>query len=249
MESVSAAVAEWVEASGLSAASVARKAGVSASTMHRILNGLVDPGLGTVTEIAIACGRQATLSTSPLSDPRAARAAREMLEPGYPAAQDPGTGSWRQRLGRIAGSQDPVAIVQAAARAAMPLCRPGTVLLHGDITLARLASAGDAAPGDWAISGAAGLYLPSFDATVPPVTILWCEDVRTATHLLADSGLRQTRYPERASVAIAVAEAELFSGVFDEGIVRYAAPLQIMLDCLAQDGAVAAEALEEVRSW
>ncbi|MGO9193234.1 MAG: helix-turn-helix domain-containing protein, partial [Streptosporangiaceae bacterium] len=38
----------WLESSGLSPAAAARRAGVSASTMHRILNDLVDPSVGTL---------------------------------------------------------------------------------------------------------------------------------------------------------------------------------------------------------
>lgn len=249
METLSAAVSEWVESSGLSAAAVARRAGVSTSTMHRILNDLVDPSIGTLGEIAIACGVQIDLETQPLSDLRAASAARAMLESDYEPPSDPGIAPWRERLPRIAGSEDPVEILKAAAHASMPLYRSGAALFHGDIPLARVASAGDSAKGEWAVSGAAGLYLPLPNAAVPAVTMLWCEDVRAVTHLLSDTELRQTRYPERASLAVIEAEPQLFSGAFGEGIVRYAAPIQIMLDCLAQSGAVADDAFEEVMSW
>lgn len=249
MEDLSAMVSGWVEASGLSAAAVARRAGVSASTLHRILSNAVDPAIGTLREIAIACGTQMDLEVRPLSDPGAASAARAMLEGGYEAPSDHGATLWRDRLPRMAGSEDPVEIVKTAANASAPLHRRGAVLFHGEVSLGRVASAGDAAMAEWAVSGAAGLYLPPSSASVPSVTILWCEDARTVTHLLGDTGLRQTRYPERASLAVIEAERQLFTGAFAEGIIRYAAPLQIMLDCLAQTGAVAEDALEEVMSW
>lgn len=242
-------VSAWVESSGVSAAAVARRAGVSASTMHRILHDQVDPSVGTLREIAIACGVQIDLEAYPLSDPGAASAARAMLEGGYESPSDPGIASWRQRLPRMAGSEDPVEIVKAAADASRPLHRPGAALFRGIVALARVASAGDAAKGEWAVSGAAGLYLPPSGAPAPPVTILWCEDVRAVTHLLGDTDLRPTNYPERATLAVIEAERELFAGSFAEGIVRYAAPIQIMLDCLSQSGAVADDALEEVMSW
>lgn len=249
MESLPAVVSGWVEASGLSSAAVARRAGVSTSTMHRILNDLVDPAVGTLREIAFACGVQLDLGTQPLSDPGAASAARVMLESGYESPSDPEVASWRKRLARMAGDDDPVEIVRAAADASRPLHRPGAVLFRGVIPLARIASAGDAAKGEWAVSGAAGLYLPPSSAPAPAVTILWCEDARTVTHLLGDTDLRPAKYPERATLAVIEAERELFAGSFAEGIVRYAAPIQIMLDCLAQSSEVAGDALEEVMSW
>lgn len=249
MELVSAVVGGWVESSGLTAAAVARRAGVSASTLHRVLNNQVDPSAGTLWEIAIACGVQIDLRTRVLSDPQAAAAARAMLEGGYEPDSDTLVASWRTRLLRMAGGDDPVEIVKAAAGASKPLHRKGAVFFRGRVTLARVASAGDAAKGKWAVSGAAGLYLPPSNAAVPSVTILWCEDSRTATHLLGDTDLRQTRYPERAALAVIEAGPELFADSFAEGIVRYAAPIQIMLDCLSQSGSVADDALEEVMSW
>jgi hypothetical protein len=217
--------------------------------MHRILNDLVDPSVGTLYEIALACGIQMDLTVRPLSDSRAAAAARSLLEGGYESSSDPGVAAWRERLRRMAASDAPVDIVKVAAIAAAPLHRRGAALFHGEVTLARVASAGDASQGRWAISGAAGLYLPPPSAAVPPVTILWCEDVRTLTHLLADTELRQSRRSDRAVLAVIAAEPEMFTGSFTEGIVRYAAPLQIILDCAGQAGTLAEAAIEEAMSW
>lgn len=172
-----------------------------------------------------------------------------MLEAGYEPPSDFSVTAWVGRLRRMADSGGPVGIVKAAATASGPLHRPGAVLLQGEVALARVASAGDASKGHWAISGAAGLYLPPASAAAPAVTILWCEDVRTVTHLLADTELRQTQRPDRAVLAVIAAESELFTGSFTEGIVRYAAPIQIILDCIAQGGAVADDATEEAMSW
>jgi transcriptional regulator with XRE-family HTH domain len=249
MEEVAAMVHGWLESSGLSPAAAARQAGVSASTVHRILNGHVDPSVGTLHEIALACGVQVDLTARPLSDPRAAAAARTLLERGYQPPSEPGVTAWQERLRRMAGSNDPVDLVRAAAVASGPLHRPGAVLLNGEVALARVASAGDASRGQWAISGAAGLRLPLPSAAVPPVTMLWCEDVRTVMHLLADTELRQSHRPGRAVLAVIAAEPELFTGSFTEGIIRYAAPIQIILDCVGQGGALADEAIEEAMSW
>ncbi len=178
-----------------------------------------------------------------------AAAARAMLEDGYAPPTDPEVATWRDRLIRTTDSSSPVEIIRAAAAASSPLSRAGAVLLSGDVALARLASAGDASKGAWAISGAAGLYLPRPSSAVPAVTVLWCEDVRTVTHLLAAAELRQTHRSDRAELAVVAGEPELFAGSFAEGIVRYAAPIQIIIDCLTQDGTVAADAMEEAMSW
>ena len=249
MESVGVAVHGWLAAAGLNAPAVARRAGVSGSTVHRILNDAVDPSIGTLREIALACGIDIDLTACPLSDPRAAAAARAMLESGYAPPADPEVAVWRERLMRSAGSGSPVEIVKAAAAASSPLQRADAVLLSGDVALARVASAGDASKGRWAISGAAGLYLPPPSSEVPAVTILWCEDARTVTHLLAEADLRQTHRRDRAVLAVVASEPELFAGSFAEGIVRYAAPIQMIIDCLAQGGAVADDAIEEAMSW
>jgi hypothetical protein len=69
------------------------------------------------------------------------------------------------------------------------------------------------------------------------------------THLLADTELRRAEHPDRAALAVIAAEPELFTGSFAAGIVRYAAPIQIILDRIAQGGAVADDAIEEAMSW
>ena len=235
--------------SGLTASGVARRAGLSSSTLHRVVNDQVDPSFGTLREVAIACGRHLSPATAHLSDSLAASAARSMLEEDYEPPNDPEVRRWRERLTRLAGGSDSVEIVKAAARASSPLHRPGGALYSGEVPLARLASAGDASRGLWAISGAAGLYLSPDGDAAPKTTILWCEDVRGVDHILVGSGLRPIHRAERAAIAVVAAEPELFGGSFTHGIVRYVAPIQIILDCISQVGQVADDAIKEVTSW
>jgi transcriptional regulator with XRE-family HTH domain len=242
-------VRRMLASSGLPTSGVARRAGVSGSTLHRIVNDQVNPSFGTLREVAIACGLNLSLATSHLSDPLAASAARSMLEEDYEPPDDPEVTRWRERLPRLAEADDPVEIVKAAARASSPLHREGGALYSGEVPVARLASAGDASGGEWAISGAAALYLPPSGDGVPEVTILWCEDVRAVDHLLVGSGLHPVRRADQAAVAVIEAEPELFAGSFTHGIVRYVAPIQIILDCLSQAGPVADDAITEVTSW
>ena len=249
MEALSSVVRSWLLGAGLTAAATARRAGVSSSTLHRVLSGQVDPSVGTLREIALACGLDMELATRPMSDPLAAAAARVMLESAYRPPAEPDVELWQHRLLRMAGTENPVELVKVAGVAAAPTRRLGAMLLSGTVTLARLASAGDASQGQWAISGAAGLCLPPSSEVPPAVTILWCEDVRMIMQLLGDTGLRQVSRPDRAVVAVIAAEPELFAGSFSQGIIRYAAPIQIILDCIGQGGAVAAKAIKEAMSW
>lgn len=239
----------WMDGANLSGPEAARRAGVSVSTVHRILTGAVDPSVGTLREIALACGIDFDLTGRVVSDPLAAAAARGMLERGYQPLERPGIGQWRERLLRIAGASDPVAIVTAAAQAAAPLRRQGVLLYAGHATIARIASAGDASKARWAVSGAAGLYLPPADSALPPVTVLWCEDMHPMAHLLTDTDLQRIHRPAGAVLAVVAGEPELFANSFTQGIVQYAAPAQIIMDCLSQGGALADEATQEAASW
>lgn len=215
--------------------------------MSRVLAGRVDPTAGTLTEIALACGFELELHTRPSSNPNAACAARAMLESEYPDGER--LSHWKERLTRFSATPAPVDLLTTAAQYASPLLRTGVVLFTGDVTVGQVASAGDASRARWAISGAAGLRLPQVHEPVPATTILWAENARHAAQLLTDSRLERATRPGRATVAVLTAEHALFTNTFTRGIVTYAAPIQIMLDCLAQGGAVADEALEEVQTW
>lgn len=246
LDDIGAIVRTWVEHSRLSASAVARRAGVSGSTLHRVLNNQVDPSIGTLREIAVACGVGLTLDTGPLADAAAAAAARVILEDGYSPSL-PGVDLWVERLGRQAGD-DPVQIVEAAGRASSPLLRSGSQLLAGPVDVGRVASAGQASGGRWALSGLAGFRLPGLWERIPAPTILWCDDVRRAGQLLAEALLRTTR-PQRTSLAIVEADSALFTNSFEKDRVRYVAPIQILLDGFAIGGVVADIARREAQSW
>jgi len=250
MDNLSDTVREWISETGLSPNQVSRRAGISQSTMSRVLAGHVDPTAGTLTEIALACGFELDFAARPSSSPDAARAARVMLEAGYPDDEgDELLKRWQQRLIRFSSASDPVTLLRTAARYASPLLHPDVVLFAGDITVGHVASAGDATRGRWAVSGAAGLTLPAPHESAPATTILWTEDPRRAAQLLTDSPLERTTRRKRATVAVLLADPALFVNAFTVGIVTYAAPMQLMLDCIAQGGAVAQAALAEVEGW
>lgn len=240
-------VRSWLKRSGLPASAVARRAGVSSSTLHRVLTDQVDPSIGTLREIAVACGVGLTLATGPLADAAAAAAARVILEDGYSPSL-PGVDLWIERLGRQVGD-DPVQIVDAAGRASSPMLRPGSLLLAGPVEVGRVASAGDASGGRWALSGLAGFRLPGLWERLPAPTILWCENVRSVEQLLADADLPRTTRPQRTSLAIVEADSALFTNSFEKDRVRYVAPIQILLDGFSIGGVVADIARREAQSW
>ncbi|MEI7055620.1 helix-turn-helix transcriptional regulator [Nocardioides sp. CCNWLW239] len=241
-------VAECIERSGLSARQVAARAGVSASTVHRIVNGVVSPSVDTLDTITTACGAGLTMSAAPLATPEAAAGARSILDPLYPADVGPDIELWAGRIDAWADG-DPVEIVEEAARASGVLHRPHAVLLSGEATVGRLASAGDASGQRWALSGAAGLDLPSFDDALPPTSVMWCEDPSTLEPLLAGGSLRPASSPDQATVVVAAAEPDLFLGVFELDRVVYAAPIQIAIDAISVGGDTADRAREEIRTW
>lgn len=249
MERLSDIVREWISETSLSPNQVSRRAGISQSTMSRVLAGRVDPTAGTLTEIALACGFELDFAARPSSSLDAARAVRAMFEAGYPEDDDEVLTRWQERLIRFAASSDPVSLLRTAAQYASPLLHSDVVLFTGDITMGHVASAGDATRGQWAVSGAAGLTLPAPRESAPATTILWTEDPRRAAQLLTDSPLERTTRRKRATVAVLHANPALFVNTFTVGIVTYAAPMQLMLDCIAQGGAVAQAALEEVEGW
>ncbi|QXQ15295.1 helix-turn-helix domain-containing protein [Skermania piniformis] len=187
MDGIASAVREWIADTGLSPNQVSRRAGISQSTMSRILGGRVDPAAGTLNEIALACGLQLDLATRASSEPAAARAARALLEAGYPTDPDGHLTRWQERLARYAGTSDPVDLLTTAARYASPLRSPDVALFTGTAPLGQVASAGQASQGRWALSGAAGLTLPQPHDDAPITTILWAEHPREATQLLTDS--------------------------------------------------------------
>lgn len=241
-------VAECIERSGLTARQVSVRAGVSASTVHRILNGQVSPSIATLHNITAACGLDLAMTTPVLASPAAAAAARAILDEDYPAEVTPDIDLWATRLEAWADG-DPVQIVEEAARASGVLHRPDAVLLTGETTAGRLAAAGDASGQRWALSGAAGLDLPAFDETVSRISVLWCEDPSALHTALTSGSMRRTSSPHRATLVVAAAEPDLFRAAFERDRIRYAAPVQIAIDAISVGGDAADRAREEIRTW
>lgn len=232
---------------GMTAVDFARIVGVNRSTLHRIAAGDVQPTLGTLRELAIAHGLELQLATSPLSDPDAAVAARVLLDPAHPESTSSAVQVWVERLERRHPDGAPVPILHAAARASTLRHRPGAVYLRGSDAALRLASAGEASRGRWAVSGRAALALGSAAAQRGP-SVLWAEDVERVAQLLGDTHSRAAT-SRGAHVIVAGLSDSVLVDAFEVDRVRYVAPVQMLLDCIGLGGELADAADAIAKEW
>jgi len=265
-------VDQILEGSGLTKSALATRSGLARSTPYRIRDGLVDPAIGTVRELALAAGLELVLSLAPLSDPDAARAARVMLEPLYEAsyllttaASEEATkvDAWVERLRRWVPDGNPVDIVWQAGQSASLLHRPGTVFLRGHVTELKLASAGDFSGQEWFLSGAAvidrigepnddgamrGDALRRSDGsnTSAGPYIVHTADTHRFVRLL--DNLEVVR-PSKANLIIAEYTAGVGVDSWEDGKIKLVAPIQSLLDAFGIGGALEAAAERIARSW
>lgn len=229
---------------------IARRAGVNRSTIHRIAAGRVDPALATLRELAIVHGMDLDISLVPLSDPDAASAARYLLDAASVEIElSPGIREWIERLNRLGREEgiDPYLVLATAARASSLLHRRGARLFRGEAGALRLASAGDAAGGDWAVSGKAAIeFGREGDARGP--SVLWVDDVARASRLFADTH-KPVVSPLNAHVIVAEANPTVFTDAYTAGAVRYVAPIQMLLDCIGFGGELEAAAETIAQRW
>lgn len=238
---------DWIHRSGLRKSYVSAVSGVSRSSINRIEKGETDPNLGTLRELAIACGFDMDVSVRPLSDHFAAQAARQILEEGFVSEATEAVAEWAARIGRV-GHTDPLSIVEYAGRALglRELGARGTYL-RGNASVLRLASAADAANAPWAISGRAHFQLATDDEVEGP-NIVWTENPRLVAELLSDT-LTTSRSPETASVIVAPAPSALLQHSFTHQGVTYVAPIQAIIDGFSLGGKSAVMAKTIAESW
>lgn len=231
---------------GLSPTQVARRAGINRSTLYRVIAGDVEPSLRTLEELAIVHGYQLKLELEPLSDPHASAAARVLLDARYvDTSADASTREWVERLQRA--GDDPITTVMTAGHAASLWHRADATFLRGDSTALRLASAGDAAGGSWAISGAPAMSLLT-ERQMTGLSVLWTTNADAAVATL--SGTHKTvGSPLNADCVIAPAPTDLFADAFTVDMVRYVAPIQALLDCIGLGGELQDAAIEVAQEW
>jgi len=263
-------VDQIIEGSGLSKSALAARSGLARSTQYRIRDGLVDPAIGTVRELALAAGFELVLSLAPLSDPDAARAARVILDPRFEASYvlsegTKGVDAWIERLNRWVPDGDPVEIVRTAGHSSSLLHRPGAVFLRGHVTELKLASAGDFSQQDWFLSGAAvidrigeqhdgrtgpGSAVPnssrSEQSTSAGPYVVHTADPHRFTRLL--DNMDEVR-PEKANLIVAEHTDGVGVDSWEDGKIRLVAPIQGLLDAFGIGGALGQAAERIARSW
>lgn len=212
---------------GMTASEYARRAGINRSTIHRIGAGTTDPTLASLRELAIVHGWDLDIALRPLSDPDAATAARVLLDGAFADVEpSPAQARWADRLSI---TTDPVEITAAAGRASAPQHRDGAVYLRGPRDAKRLASAGDASGGRWALSGAAAFAALGAEAPERAPGLLWVEDPERAARTMLDTH-RRTDSAHAAHVILAPANDSVMTAAWSVGPLRYVAPMQALLD-------------------
>lgn len=240
-------VSRVLERSGLTAAELARRSGLSRSTQFRIDTGRTDPRLETLRELAIAGGLDIRVELRQLSDPDAARAARSLLEQDYDASLGPAVEKWMSRLRRLAGD-DPVQTVLVAGNSSSLLHREGAVPLAGSADDLKLAAAGANSGAAWILSGRGALarFGAADDLLAGVPRVIYAEDAHRVLRSL--SHLEPTR-AERADVIVAPFTVDLLRDELVEGALRFVAPIQALIDGAGLGGASADVAETIARSW
>ncbi|MEV7606891.1 helix-turn-helix domain-containing protein [Paenarthrobacter sp. NPDC089322] len=203
---------------------LARRAGVSSSTITRIEKGDVDPTLGMAARILAAAGLQFTPRLEPLSDPQALRSARAILDSTFTPKADPESLATLKRWASKDGSPRPRSLAKEAGLAAPPGSRPGALTSTTDWNFLRLCSAVAATRKGWAVSGSPAATRIGAQEIAGPV-ILYVEEPERIRSIISRSGVTGQE------VILLPLDETSEAGVWkDEGIV-WADPIQVILDC------------------
>lgn len=241
-------VERMLKDSGLSASALARRSGVSRSSQFRIETGAVDPGLGTLRELALAAGFDLNVELAPLSDPDAARAARVILDEGYDPSPSRAVSDWVARLKRWVSDGDPVEIVRVAGISSSLLKRRGSSYLTGQVDDLKLASAGASSGAPWLLSGSGVLsrMQETGDGPVAGPYIVYTGDMHRFLRVL--DNMTPAR-PEKALVVVTEYSVDLESDIWGDGPLRMVAPIQALIDGFGIGGELAEAAERTARGW
>lgn len=243
-------VGEWIRESGLPASTIASRAGINRSQLHRIVKGENSPTVDTLTEIAIACGLEFDPTTHVLSDPDAAAAARFLVDDSHDSLEPTaGQKRWMERLQRICPDGDELNIVEYAGHASSLLARRDAVFLRGNSDVFRVASAGDATKQDWAISGAPLFSLPiEKNEDGFPRLVLHVRDAIEAARFLTPQW-EQTPFPLEANLIVVPSIDSVFVDSYVNEGVNVVAPTQMLIDAIGLKGELEQAARQEGETW
>ncbi|MGO1184362.1 MAG: helix-turn-helix domain-containing protein [Micrococcaceae bacterium] len=158
------ALTHLINESSLSKSAIARRAGLSASTVSRIAAGALDPTMGTATNLLHALGHQFPAEMPTLCDSEAPRTARRLM------MGERVEGHWAETLERW--SDTVIDLVREAGRAAPLARRSETVTIRTSWTPLRIYGAVQATGAPWVASGwPAGVAYGGGDATEGPLVL------------------------------------------------------------------------------
>jgi transcriptional regulator with XRE-family HTH domain len=229
---------------GLSKRQLASMAGVSASTIMRIENGVVDPTMGTITRLFEAAGCDFRGEVVMRSDPSAVAAARSVLDPESGLGAYPGAQVWLDRwtaagIVKVDGdgslrARVPRDLAEIAGLTARLSSRPGIATFRREGSFDEIVRRIDRSGIAWAGTGsaAANRLTQSATATWP---VFYVADVEAV--------VESARFLEREPKTIQnVMSLIPFDGVADVGVsedesgFRWADPLQVTIDCFGGTG-------------
>lgn len=225
-----------------STSALARRAGISRTTVLQLQNDRSRARVSTIRELVLALGYDVTIDVQPASDPLAAAAARFLLGDLAASAE---FDDWVTRLKRYRPDNDPLGIVDEAASVSAPQHRDGSVMFAGRSDPDRLVSVGIATGSRWALSGGAALEaLGSDGGTV----VMWTEDVKQVAQLLAETH-RRVNIVNAAQVIAAPAHWTVFDGSGALADVVLVSPVQAVIDSFGIGGQTRAQAVRVAGQW
>ena len=250
---------------------LASRAGISRNTEWTIRHDQSRAHLGTLRELALACGYDIEVQLSPGFDPMASAAARVLL--GDLAEENvQGMAEWRDRILRYTDFQgdstqlEKIAIAQEAAIFSGAQNAPKAVMLAGRSDVLRLTSAAMAAnlalketPAlaieqgsnhEWMLSGWAGLRSEdsSEEASKSLPTVVWTTHPQLFA-LQLQSSHRRVETMRAADVVVAPVSSHQRIGTREVEAALLVSGVQAIIDCMGLGGPIAELALAKAREW
>lgn len=216
-------VRDAIQGSAFSRRELARRAGVSGSTVTRIEKGEVDPTYGMAARILAATGLQMPARAEPLCDMKVIAAARRILG-GDTEIPESGMEETLIRWASPDGQPHPRQLAREAAVAAPPRRREGVVTTTSDWGFLRICSAAAATRKGWAASGAPAAARIGAPEQAGPV-ILYAEDPARVASIVGRPGA------SAVEVIVLPFDGASESGAWSEDGLVWADPLQVILDC------------------
>lgn len=241
----------FLNETNIAPAELARRAGVSRNTEWSLRRDPSRANLGTLRELALACGLDLKIDVVAASDPYAAAAARVMVGdlPDDNVDDHQQLSTWIARLQRWAPGAAPLQIVEMAAEVSAPQNRPGATFLIGRHDADRLASAALASEEPWALSGASALDALDIEPlSKNSPTVLWTARPDAVTALLLSTH-RRTTVVSAANVIVAPLHQTALAGSASVGRIELVSPVQAIIDSLGIGGELGDAAHNIAGGW